>query len=165
MANYTYHYFGAYLEIKVSKVKQTRHFQGCDNGHEVYWTQKFCPECGNPIGEQTKVLNVFPSLIVDHLLDEEWEDVLAEITPEKLFGTGVILAIGNLDKPSGTWLYLSQWPEDNDPYEKHFPAPVEVAKMKRELTENYVDVITALREVEAVQDITIKAGYVINQEY
>lgn len=163
MGNYTDHYFGAYLEIKVSKSLRVRPASLiCPNGHGLQ--DNYCRECGAKSQQQPTRME-YPTHIVNDLLGEDWEDVLAVITPEKLYGTGVILAVGNSDKPRGEWLYLSQWPEDNDPYVKDFPTAVEVSEMMYEIAENYADMIAALKESPSVEDVTIKAGYVVDQEY
>jgi len=163
MGNYTNHYFGAYLEIKVSKSLEVRPASLiCPSGHGLQGA--YCQECGAKSQQQPTRME-YPTLIVDHLLGEEWEDVLAETTPKQLSGTGIILAVGNLREPSGEWLYLSQWPEKNDPYIKDFPTPIEISGMMRDFAESYADIIAALKEVSTVQDVVIKAGYVLDQEY
>jgi hypothetical protein len=163
MGNYRSHYFGAYLEIKVTKAMEIIP-DGliCPNGHVGH--ASYCGECGMKFQKHAPK-RVYPTLIVDHLLGEEWEDVLGNITPQKVRGNGIILAIGNSNQGGGEWLYISQYPGENDPVLKEFPTQEEISKMVNELETNYNDIIVALRKSPFVKSVTVKAGYVLDEEY
>ncbi len=163
MANDTYHYFGAYLEIKVRPFTVMRTYNECVHGHRR--ETPYCNECGTPVKPIEKTEQVIPTMIVDHLLGDEFEDVLHEVTPPNLYQTGVILAVGNMGGKCGQWLYLSRWHEENECQTKLFPTTEQIAEMVNELSSNYSEIIQALRESPHVETVAIKAGYVLDAEY
>lgn len=149
-----YHYLGAYLEIKVSKIEKERTIKACENGHEN--TGKFCGLCGLPISRQLKIELSYPDLW-DLLVDDI--DYLRPITPCSIYNTGIIIAIGNVNRPCGTW-HLSRWSQEEEISD--FPQPSELVA---ELSDNYSDVIDYLRALDCVTSVKIKAGFVPNAEH
>lgn len=163
MSNSVSYYFGAYLEIKVKKVERTYQYKGCENGHRDKAAQgSFCSECGSPVGYRKDTVMVYPTFIVDHLIGDEYENVLRVITPQGLYGKGVILARGNKCN-SGVWLVLDRY--DFDVETKPFPAGDEIVEMKSLFLMRYIDIFNALRQSENVVSVEVKAGYVLNAEY
>lgn len=162
MSNLTCYYFGAYLKIKVEKIKKKNRFLGCKNGHRERGPH--CALCGLVVGEQSEIVSVYPTLIYDHLLDDEkWVDVLKVITPPELCGTGAIIAVGNLNESNSEWLYLDGY--YHEVQIKDFPSPDDIAAMIAGQRTNYADIITELRKSRNVIRVEEKAGYVLNQEY
>lgn len=158
MSNETSHYFGAYLEIKVSKTLGVQPLSLiCPNGHGLQNT--YCRECGEKSQQQPTRME-YPTWIVDHLLDEEWEDILSVITPYELSGTGTILAKANFGGPGGEWLHITSG-QNHFPSTKPFPTVDEVNAMAKELATNYSAVIEALKRSESVISMTVKTGYVM----
>lgn len=164
MSNETRHYFGAYFEIKTERIERISLYLGCKNGHRDYSKgNAFCPKCGEKTGSHKEVSMVYPTCIVDHLLGEEYEDILAVITPYSLFGSGTILAISNSIECNSEWLSLDRW--GGEIATKPFPTQEEIERMKAELETSYAEIVGALRRSSAVQSVIVKAGYVIDEEY
>lgn len=162
MANETYYYFGAYLKITVNEIEIKEFFIGCKNGHSG--GGNYCQTCGEPVGNQSRIVTTYPTWIYDELLDDpKWEDVLSVMTPPSLYKTGVIIAKGNLSKPRGEWIVLNRW--DDSVQIKDFPSESEITEMKNQLQDNYIDVISALQELDSVALVEVKAGYVMDAEY
>ncbi len=149
----TDHYFGAYLQITVTKSLATRPmYMICPNGHQGK-QGTFCSECGDRTKHPPSIME-YPTLI-DHLLDDEkWEDVLAIITPDKICKSGIIIAIANSGGPGGDWL------GDEDPYLKSFPSQHKILMLMKRLRKNYAEIIAALENCPAVRSVEILAGYV-----
>ena len=121
MANHTYHYFGAYLEIKLRESAKDH---------------------------------------IASLLPPKYEDVLMEITPPDIYGTGVILARDNSSTNNSMWLFLSPWSGEYNQSVFPFPTDAEVEAMKESLSKTHVEIIELLREHQAVVSVNIKSGYV-----
>lgn len=161
MGNTTDHYFGAYLEIKTKMATNQKTVYRCKNSHDGQ-RGAFCSRCGRPIKELIAEESFYPSQL-HWLIDEEWEDVLVEVTPPSISDSDVILARSNLREASGTWLYLeNRWGVEQI---KDFPSNNEIEEMKASLAATHADVIQALRESPNVVSVTIKAGYVLDTEY
>jgi hypothetical protein len=161
MSNNQSLYIGAYLEIAVKPVRVMRLRLQCKNGH-VYSTG-YCPLCGEKIQNVSIDVEEMPAHIVPWLLPDEWEDVLAVITPPSLFQTGVILAKGNEGKPSGDWYHFSRYNWDEEV--KPIPAPDDAAGLVSDLETNYSDIIAALKASPAVLSVELKIGIVVDIEY
>jgi hypothetical protein len=160
-----YHYFGAYLEIKVKKVEREHRVRACKNGHLEHGRQgNFCIECGEPIEVQTHLEKRFPKHPND-FLSEQWEDHLAVITPPSLFDFGTIIAIPNkgssVQAPT-KWLHLSH--NSNIGFAR-FPTPEEISAMVENLMTGYAGIIAALEASEVVESVVVRAGYVLDTEY
>lgn len=160
MSNDIDYYFGAYIELSISKMKEMRTFSMCDNAHKTYG--KFCEKCGMPVSERKIEVERYPYLY--DVLDEKYEDVLTEITPPSLDQSGTMLLKGNEGK-SGGWLYLSGKYGAGDIEVMTFPTDEEIANMKQELSTNYAIVISELSKSSLVNNLQIKAGYVLDCEY
>lgn len=148
------------MEIAVNKVERKERRNECENGHLA--DSVFCPECGAPVFAVMTISREYPAHVVWDILPEEYEDVLAEITPPALFGTGVILAMDNTNK-GAEWLYLS--PEEPKHHTLDFPTTDEIEAMKTALVVNRADIIAKLRESPVVKSVTVKVGYVCNPEF
>lgn len=165
MGNDTSHYFGAYLEIKTTKVEMSVWFKGCKNNCDNRGHGPYCSTCGNPIETGYRSEFGYPHYIVGSIVDEKWEDVLAVITPPSLFKTGVILAKSNFPIIKGEdWLHIDcsyGWEDET----KVFPTQDEIEAMKNALLIGASDIIKALNDSPYVISVEAKAGYVLNTEY
>jgi hypothetical protein len=162
MSNQTRFYFGAYLEISTKKIKKTRHSLVCKNGHQDEHGP-YCSQCGSFIGQRAKTVSVYPTWIHEVLLGEKWEDVLREITPPELREAGKIIAISNWIPARSEWLHLGGYHQEVQT--KDFPSPDDIATMISDIQTKYADIIEALQRSETVIGVSVKAGYVLDQEY
>ena len=104
----------------------------------------------------------FPTLIEDVLPHEQFEDVLEVITPYILFNTGVIIAIGNSDKPAGEWLTISSDAGQNEEYLKQFPTEAGIRNLTYEFIDNYAEIIAELNKSPLVKSAVVRFGYVLD---
>ena len=161
MGNNTSHYLGAYLKINIKKTDFIQSARVCGGGHRTP-NGDFCPLCGQEIKTRVETIYRFPTLIYDHLLDDEkWEETLAEITPPKFFQTDTMIAISNISDHG--WLSVDS--DHGDTQVKIFPSGAEVEAMKKGLASNCKEIITALRQSDCVLSVTVEAGYVLNAEH
>lgn len=167
MANYTYHYFGAYLEIEVQRVSRKHLVRECENGHTA--SGPHCNQCGAKVSEKFTTRLEYPNKIVDDLLPLEYEDVLSEITPPQLYGTGVIIARDNglIDNSADMWLHLSPWVGEREDFSfvQQFPTKEQIGAMIDSLQQEHAEIIALLRKHPAVLSVEVKAGYVYCPEY
>jgi hypothetical protein len=156
MNNVSY-YFGPYLEIEVRKVKYKKLFLGCINGHRQRHGE-YCKICAGKTGQQAELVNSYPTSATS-LIGEEWGDILTIITPPRLFGTGVIIAIPAINL---SWLHFGPCEQ---PEIKEFPDKDQIIKMVTDMEIFCEDIIQELGEHESVKNIVGKAGYVLNMRY
>lgn len=161
-------FFGAYLKIEVNAQSVTKYGHVCNDGQfkgaYIKHSDEFCSRCGKPRWAETIQIDKFPTCIVDDILDDSFEDVLAECTPPSLHGSGVILARSNMRETDDTWLYLHNrgWPK-NQVIE--FPSPDRIEEMKNELGSIHQDVIELIANSPLVKSVEVKAGYVLDADF
>ena len=165
------HYIGVYAELKLNETYLVkRHKLECKNNHvleekEIHFELKqsylFCSQCGADVLEIETTHYEYPRTIYDIFDNQEWEDELDVITPPSLFGTGNMFVISN--KTNFYWLRLDNY--SNDCQVKDMPTNDEVEEMKRQFMIRHCEILDALQESEHIQDVAIKFGYVINEEY
>lgn len=168
MANYTYHFFGAYFEIHVKARPVTHYGHTCSDGEFKGYPYRFndasfCSKCGKgKQGEEQSNLE-YPWHLVDEILPEEYENRLQILTPPGLVDNGVIYACDNGGASEATWLYFGphDWP---NPQAIQFPNTEEVEAMKAALLEEYQKEHELLLRSPLVESVKLMAGYVLNPE-
>ena len=150
---------GAYLEIDCNKGLMPEQHSGCENGHDRYG--QFCSICGLPNRIGVRVVERYPRHIVDDILLEEYEDAMQDITPQRLFGSGKILAT---DNGIGVGVY-SILDDEAEESVTAVPTPGEIEQLTREFRKGYQDIITALEASPLVKSAVVKFGIVREEEY
>ena len=156
--NETWYYLGAYLEVQTKMHTRVTTSRECENGHAVEGTP-FCPICGRAAEEVDLEIPSFP-LFVDDVIGEQWEDRLSHLNSPSQ-PQGILRLIDNSNRV-GEWIKLSRYQSSDS---KKFPTTAEIEAMKAELRDECRDVIAAITESPDVVSVTVKAGYVLDQEF
>ena len=82
---------------------------------------------------------------------------ISDITPDDLLGKGTIVIKGNF----GKWLFIDEW--FIYPSIEEFPSNKEIFTMKNIFRTEYTDVIKALEKLKCVNNLSVKFGYVMEE--